>query len=82
MLHRRHLHDSQKRGGKVGKIKRGKGTKIMVIADSSGFPLAVRTDSASPHEVTLVQAALDQTLTLGRPRRIVGDRTYDSDPLD
>ncbi len=54
----------------------------MVIADASGLPLAVHTASASPHEVTLVQATLDETVTVGRPRRIVGDRAYDSDPLD
>jgi transposase len=54
----------------------------MVIADASGLPFAVRTDSASPHEVTLVQATLNEIVTLGRPRRIIGDRAYDSDPLD
>jgi transposase len=66
----------------VGKTKRGKGTKLMVIADASGLPLAVYTDSASPHEVTLVQATLNEVVTLGQPRRIIGDRAYDSDPLD
>jgi len=54
----------------------------MVIADASGLPLAVHTASASPHEVTLVEATLAETLTVGRPRRLVGDRAYDSDPLD
>ena len=54
----------------------------MVIADAAGFPLAVHTASASPHEVTLVDATLDETLTLGRPERLIGDRAYDSDPLD
>ena len=82
MLYRRHLHGGEKRGAKVGKTKRGKGTKLMVIADASGLPLAVHTASASPHEVTLVEATLAQTVTVGRPRRLVGDRAYDSDPLD
>lgn len=54
----------------------------MVIADASGLPLALHTDSASPHEVTLVQATLDEIVTVGQPRRIIGDRAYDSDPLD
>ena len=54
----------------------------MVIADAHGLPVAVHTASASPHEVTLVEATLDETLTLGRPRRLIGDRAYDSDPLD
>ena len=54
----------------------------MVIADASGLPLVLHTDSAAPHEVTLVQATLDEIVTVGRPRRIIGDRAYDSDPLD
>ena len=66
----------------MGKTKRGKGTKLMVIADAAGLPLAVHAASASPHEVTLVEATLAQTLTLGGPRRLIGDRAYDSDPLD
>ncbi len=82
MLYRRHLRSGEKGGSKVGKTKRGKGTKLMVIADANGLPVAVHTASASPHEVTLVEATLDETLTLGRPRRLIGDRAYDSDPLD
>ena len=66
----------------MGKTKRGKGTKLMVIADASGLPVAVHTDSANPHEVRLVQATLNEIVTVGRPRRIIGDRAYDSDPLD
>jgi transposase len=36
---------------KVGKTKRGKGTKIMAVADSHGLPVAVCTESATPHEI-------------------------------
>ena len=54
----------------------------MVIADASGLPVAVHTDSANPHEVRLVQATVNEIVTVGRPRRIIGDRAYDSDPLD
>ena len=54
----------------------------MVIADASGLPVALHTDSANPHEIKLVQATLNAIVTVGRPRRIVGDRAYDSDPLD
>jgi hypothetical protein len=54
----------------------------MVIADTAGLPLAVHTASASPHEVTLAEATLAETLTVGRSKRLVGDRAYDSDPLD
>ena len=66
----------------MGKTKRGKGTKLMVIADASGLPLAVHTASASPHEITLVEATLDEVVTMGRPERLIGDLAYDSDPLD
>lgn len=82
MLYRRHLRGGEKGGFAVGKTKRGKGTKLMVIADAAGLPLAVHTTSASPHEVTLVEATLDEALTVGRHRRLIGDRAYDSDPLD
>lgn len=66
----------------MGKARRGKGTKLMAIADATGLPVAVHTASASPHEVTLVEATVDETVTLGLPERIVGDRAYDCDPLD
>jgi transposase len=42
----------------------------------------VHTDSASPHEVTLVEKTLNEVVTRGHPERLVGDRAYDSDPLD
>src|SRR5262249_55657862 len=45
-------------GAAVGKTKRGKGSKIMAIADRQGFPIAVHVESATPHEVTLVCATL------------------------
>jgi len=66
----------------VGKTKRGKGTKLMAVADGSGLPVAVHTASASPHEVTLVQETLSSTFTSQRPERLIGDKAYDSDPLD
>lgn len=37
----------------MGKTKRGKGTKLMAIADRAGLPLALHIESATPHEVTL-----------------------------
>jgi len=74
----------------VGKTKRGKGTKWMVLVDGAGTPLGAYLDAASPAEVTL----LDQTLATvkvtrahraGRPRtypdRLIADRGYDSNGL-
>ena len=66
----------------MGKTKRGKGTKLMAIADRSGLPLAVHAASASPHEVTLVGETLAGGFVEEKPRRLIGDRAYDSDPLD
>ncbi len=66
----------------MGKTKRGKGTKLMALADRSGLPLAVHAASASPHEVTLVEATLEASFLGEEPQRLIGDRAYDSDPLD
>ena len=54
----------------------------MAVADCSGFPISVYTTSASPHEVRLVEATLDEGFTNEEPERLIGDRAYDSDPLD
>jgi transposase len=74
----------QKRGAKVGKTKRGKGTKGMVLGDGTGTPLGVYLDAASPAEVMLLEQTLD-TVAVGRPRkrpdRLLADRGYDSHPL-
>jgi transposase len=60
----------------------------MVLVDGEGIPLGVRLESASPNEVTLAEATLDQVRVprpKGRPRqkpqRVIADRAYDSDPL-
>jgi transposase len=66
----------------VGTTKRGNGTKLMALADASGLPLAVQATSASPHEVTLVEATLAASCAGEEPERLIGDRAYDSDPLD
>ena len=54
----------------------------MAVADSSGLPLAVSVASASPHEVTLVKQTLESRFLLEKPKRWIGGRAYDSDPLD
>ena len=66
----------------VGKTKRGKGTKLMAMADGAGLPIAISIGSASPHEVKLVETTLKARFTKVRPKRLIGDRAYDSDPLD
>ncbi len=66
----------------MGKTKRGKGTKLVALADASGLPLSVCAASASPHQVTLVGETLRASFVEGKPERLIGDRAYDSDPLD
>ena len=82
ILHRRQLQRGEKGGSGVGPTKRGKGSKIMAIADGHGLPFAVHVASASPHETKLVEATLEQRFLRETPERMIGDRAYDSDPLD
>jgi transposase len=66
----------------VGKTKRGKGTKVMALADRAGLPLAIHVEAASPHEVTLVEPTLAERFVAARPEPLLGDKAYDSAPLD
>ena len=83
------VHPGQKRGSRIGKTKRGKGTKLVVVADGEGVPLGLRVESASPHECTLIEATLDNVSVPRRDRRrsprkvtrLIYDRAADSDPL-
>jgi transposase len=61
----------------------------MVVVDGQGIPVGIHVTSASPSEVTLVEPTLN-TIHVpragrGRPRqkpkRLIGDRGYDSDPM-
>ena len=54
----------------------------MAFSDGSSSPLALYTASASLHEVTLVEATLASGFLKEKPKRLVGDKAYDSDPLD
>ena len=73
----------------MGKTKRGKGTKWMVVVDGAGIPLGSQLGSASPAEATLAESTLAQIAVprggpgrpQQRPLRVVADRAYDSDPL-
>ena len=65
----------------MGKTKRGKGTKVMAVTDAAGLVLSVTIQSASPHEVTLVEKVLAERFLEPLPEKLIGDRAYDSDPL-
>jgi transposase len=88
-VHRWLVRLGKKGGADVGKTRRGKGSKWMVVVDGQGIPLGIHVTSASLAEVSLVDPTL-KTIRVprrgrGRPRqnpvRLIGDRGYDSDPL-
>jgi transposase len=72
-----------KGGGDGGGLTRkGKGTKVQIVVDGHGLPLGVSVAPANSGEPQMVQ----QTLTLfdadSQPDRLIGDKAYDSDPLE
>ena len=81
MLHRRQLRPREKGGVKIGKTKRGKGTKWMVMVDGAGTPLGAYLDAASPAEVTLLEKTLASQPIRGKPARLIADRGYDSNAV-
>ena len=48
-----------KRGSAVGKTKRGKGTKLVLVADGNGLPVGFHLESANRHEVKLTVPTLE-----------------------
>jgi transposase len=54
----------------------------MAIVNRRSLPLAVHVASASPAEVRLVDETIDARFIDIYPPRMIGDRAYDSDPLD
>src|SRR5262249_38672005 len=76
------LRSGQKGGSAVGPTKRGKGTKWMAIVDGHGSPVGITVHSASPSEVKLIDPVLQSIPGEGWPKRLIGDKAYDSDPLD
>jgi transposase len=54
----------------------------MAVADAYGVPLAVDIQSARAHETRLVESTLEARFLADLPERLIGDKAYDSDPLD
>jgi transposase len=54
----------------------------MAIADVAGLPVAIDIQSASPHEVKLVETTIESRFISQPPERLIGDKAYDSDPSD
>jgi transposase len=81
------LHDGTfvvaKKGGECWKDQTWQGSE-----DHGAFgrlfcsSLHPHTESASPHEITLVGAILASGFVKEKPRPLIGDKAYDFDPLD
>jgi len=69
-------------GAAVGLTRKGKGTKLQILVDGQGLPLGVSVASADKGEPQMVQQTLDLFVDESRPERLIGDKAYDSDPLD
>jgi hypothetical protein len=70
----------RKRGRVGGKDPRqGKGMKLMALANSSGLPLAICAASASPHEVTRVEASREASFVC-EELRLLGTTAFDRRP--
>ena len=62
----------------MGKCRAGQATKIMVVADSAGLPIAVTIADGSRHDVSLVDQTLDQAVTDFLPSKLIGDKALES----
>lgn len=54
----------------------------MAVADRHGLPIAIGIASGERNEAKLVVETLRQRFLKKLPKRLIGDRAYDSDPLD
>jgi hypothetical protein len=46
----------------------------MAVTDAGGVVLSIRIESASPHEVTLVEKTLEDRFVEEMPEKLIGDR--------
>jgi hypothetical protein len=54
----------------------------MAVADRHGLPVAISSESATPHEVKLAESTLVQMVIPEPPQNLIGDNANDSDKLD
>ena len=54
----------------------------MAVADSHGLPVGLCIESASPHQLKLVDSTLIEIVVAEAPQNLVGDNAYYSDKLD
>ena len=69
-------------GEGIGLTRHGKGCKTQLIVDKQGIPMGVSQAEASHGETGMVQQTLGFMEGDLQPQRLIGDKAYDSDPLD
>ncbi len=65
----------------MGLTKVGKGSKLMLLIDGQGLPLAVNLHAANHAEVHLIQPLLDEHQLEQHAPRLIYDRAADSNKL-
>ena len=55
---------------------------MAMVDQKEGLPTSVYIDSASPHEVMLVEKTLDESFMEQEPIELLGDKGFDSNDLD
>jgi transposase len=75
-------------GDGVGLTRKGKGTKTLMVSEANSLPLSVSVAAADEAETALALPTVDKIRIpkrrgrpQTRPRRICGDKAYDSMPL-
>ena len=72
----------------MGITGKGKGSKLMAVVDGEGTPLGLLVENANPSEIKLAEPTL-ATIRVQRkkgrpktrPKELVADKGYDSDPF-
>lgn len=80
---RRWLVLTGKKGGdEVGRCHRGHGTRLLLMTDANGTPLAAYTTAANHNEVNTIETLVDdRSPALPAPERLLHDKAADADWL-
>jgi transposase len=65
----------------VGKTKKGKGTKLMLMTDGNGLPVSAFATSAQIAEVNTIETLVEIQVAGKRPERLLYDKAADADWL-
>jgi transposase len=65
----------------VGKTKKGKGTKVMLLTEAGGVPISAFTTTAQDAEVNTIETLVDTRVTKKRLPYLLYDKAADADWL-